>query len=321
MALDPRLQVFMEQTGLLMKPGKAPRKPEELLAELRASVKQTTVALDNTQVSVVQIENLVIPGSTGDLPVRLYTPERKGPFPVLMFFQKSWCAGNLDTHEMMCRSLCHCAGCLVMTVDYRLAPESPFPAAIEDCYTATTWMAKNATKLNGDPIRIAVGGESGGGNFATAIALMSRDRVGPILTFQLLICPAADFRVSTTSWKEFDGYMMNKEDFLIVIDFYVPIEEERSNPYAAPSLASNLHALPPAMIITAECDPLRDGGELYGQRLQEAGVPATITRYDGMVHSFIHFGTLVPQANQALDEVIHTLRTTFAKIENDGTKQ
>ncbi len=123
MPLDPHLQAFMEQTGLLMKPGKAPRRPEELLAELRESVKQTTVAADSTQVSVVQIENLVIPGPTGDLPVRLYTPQGNGPFPVLMFFQKSWCAGNLDTHEMMCRSLCRGAGCLVMTVDYRLAPE------------------------------------------------------------------------------------------------------------------------------------------------------------------------------------------------------
>ena len=320
MPLDPHLQAFMEQTGLLMKPGKAPRRPEELLAELRESVKQTTVAADSTQVSVVQIENLVIPGPKGDLPVRLYTPEGKGPFPVLMFFQKSWCAGNLDTHEMMCRSLCSGAGCLVMTVDYRLAPESPFPEALEDCYTATTWMVKNATKLNGDFTRIAVGGESGGGNFAAAIALMSRDRGGPILTFQLLICPAADFRVTTTSWKEFDGYMMNREDFLIVRDFYAPVEEVRSNPYAAPSLAPNLHALPLALIITAECDPLRDGGELYGQRLIEAGVPATITRYDGMVHSFMHLGALVPQANQALDEVIHALRTAFALTGNDGTK-
>jgi len=320
MPLDPHLQAFMEQTGLLMKPGKAPRGPEELLAELRASVKQTTVAPDSTRVPVIQIENLVIPGPTGDLPVRLYTPEGKGPFPLLMFLQKSWCAGNLDTHEMMCQSLCRGAGCLVMTVDYRLAPESPFPAALEDCYTATTWMAVNATKLHGDPTRIAVGGESGGGNFAAAIALMSRDRGDPMLAFQLLICPAADFRVTTTSWEEYDGYMMNREDFLIVVDFYTPVKEERSNPYAAPSLASNLHALPAALIVTAECDPLRDGGELYGKRLIEAGVPATITRYDGMVHSFMHLGALVPQANQALDEVIHALRTAFARAGYEGTK-
>ncbi len=141
MSLDPKLQAFMERTGLLTKPGSAPRRPEVILAESRESVKQATVAPGSTLEPVAHIENLVIPGPAGDLPVRLYTPEGIGPFPVLMFFQKSWVHGNLDTHEMMCRSLCGGADCLVMTVDYRLAPEDPFPAALEDCYTATCWMA------------------------------------------------------------------------------------------------------------------------------------------------------------------------------------
>jgi acetyl esterase len=316
MTLDPHLKMFIEQTGFLKKPGSVPRRPEVLLAEERESVKQAAVAPGSTLEPVARIENLVIPGPAGDLPIRLYTPEGIGPFPVLMFFQKSWCAGNLDTHEKMCRNLCRGAGCLVMTVDYRLAPEYPFPAALEDCYAATSWMAVNATKIQGDPTRIAVGGESGGGNFAAAVALMSRDRGGPALMFQLLICPAADFRVTTTSWKDYDGYIIPKEEFLIVRDFYAPSEEERLHPYAAPSLASNLHQLPPALIITAECDPMRDGGELYGQRLLEAGVPATVSRYDGMIHIFMHLVSLVPQANLALDEVIHALRTAFAITEN-----
>ena len=177
-------------------------------------------------------------------------------------------------------------------------------------------MVTHAEEFHADPERIAVGGESGGGNFAAAIALMSRDWGGPMLTFQLLICPAADFRVTTASWKDYDGYMMNKKEFLIVRDFYAPTEEKRLHPYAAPSLAPDLHGLPPALVIIAECDPLRDGGELYGQRLLEAGVPATVSRYDGMVHSFMHLGSLVPQANQALDEVIHALRAAFASVEN-----
>ena len=319
MPLDPKLQAFMERTGLLTKPGSAPRRPEVILAESRESVKQATVAPGSTLEPVAHIENLVIPGPAGDLPVRLYTPEGIGPFPVLMFFQKSWVHGNLDTHEMMCRSLCGGADCLVMTVDYRLAPENPFPAAVEDCYAATSWMSVHATEFQGDPTRIAVGGESGGGNFAAAVALMSRDRGGPTLIFQLLICPAADFRVTTDSWKDYDGYIIPKEEFLIVRDFYAPSEEERLHPYAAPSLASNLHQLPPALIITAECCPMRDGGELYGRRLLEAGVPATVSRYDGMVHGFMHLGSMVPQANQALDEVIHALRTAFARVDYEGT--
>jgi acetyl esterase len=312
MPLDPKLKTFIEQTGLLTKPGSAPRKPEVLLAEERASAMQITVAPSNMLEPVDHIENFVIPSSAGDLPVRLYTPEGMSPFPVLMFFQKSWLAGNPVTHEMMCRSLCHRAGCLVMTVDYRLAPEDPFPAALEDCYAATSWMAVHAPDLQGDPTRIAVGGESGGANYAAAIALMSRDKGGPTLKFQLLICPAADFRVTTDSWKDYDGYMIPKEEFLIVRDFYVPKEEDRLHPYAAPSLAPDLHGLPPALIITAECDPMRDGGELYGQRLLEAGVPATVTCYDGMIHVFMHLGRLVPQSDQALHEVIDTLQAAFA---------
>ncbi len=316
MPIDPRLQAFLEQTGLLKKPGSAPRRPEVILAESRESVKQVALPPGSTLVPVANIENFIIPGPAGDLPVRLYTPEGIGPFPVLMFFQKSWDHGNLNTHEMMCRSLCRVAGCLVMTVDYRLAPEYPFPAALEDCYTATSRMSVHATDFQGDPTRIAVGGESGGGNYAAAIALMSRDRGDPALMFQLLICPAADFRVTTGSWKDYDGYIIPKEEFLIVRDFYVPKEEDRLHPYAAPSQAPDLHDLPPALVITAECDPMRDGGELYGQRLLEAGVPATVTRYDGMIHSFMHLSSLVPQANQALDEAIHALRNAFLSVES-----
>src|SRR5947207_6452261 len=176
MSLDPNLKVFMEQTSLLMKPGSVLRRPEVLLAELRESVKQTTVAPASTLEPVAHIESLVIPGPAGDLLVCLYTPEGAGPFPVLMFFQKSWCAGNLNTHEMMCRSLCGGADCLVMTVDYRLAPEDPFPAGLEDCYAATSWMAAQAEEFPCDPTRIAVGGEGGGGSFAAAVPLVSRGR-------------------------------------------------------------------------------------------------------------------------------------------------
>ncbi len=297
MPLDPRIQVLLEQTGLLTQPGSAPREPEVLLAEERAKAKKATIA-------------------PGTKLVRLYTPDGTGPFPVLMFFQKSWCSGNLDTHEIMCRSLCHGAGCLVLTVDYRLAPEHPFPAGQHDCYAATCWMVAHAAEFQGDPTRIAVGGESGGANFAAAVALMSRDQGGPALVFQLLICPAADFRLTTPSWKDYDGYMIPSKEFLIVKDFYLPREEEELNPYAAPSLAPNLHGLPPALIITAECDPMRDGGEQYGQRLIEAGVPATVSRYDGMVHGFMHLRTVAPaQANQALAEVIHALRAAFVTVD------
>src|SRR5437660_4575038 len=142
-------------------------------------------------------------------------------------------------------------------------------------------MAAHAAAYRGDPARIAVSGDSGGGYLAAATALMIRDRGGPALVFQLLLWPSMDFRLTTASWKDYDGYLISSEEFRIFPEIYLPNEAEQSNPYAAPSLAPDLHGLPPALVITAECDPLRDGGEEYGQRLLEAGVPATISRYEG----------------------------------------
>jgi len=319
MPLDPRLQAFLEQTGLLTQPGSTPREPEVLLAELRANDEKAKplVALASELEPVAHVENLVIPGPAGDIPVRLYTPQGTGAFPVLLFFHGGGVAGNLDTHEIMCRCLCREASCLVLSVGFRLPPEHKFPAGLEDCYTATCWMATHAAQFQGDPARIAVGGDSGGGNLAAAIALMSRDRGGPALAFQLLLWPVTDFQLTTSSWKDYDGYMITGEEFLIFRDFYLTGEKEQSRPYAAPLLASDLYGLPPALIITAECDPLRDGGEQYGQRLLEAGVPATVSRYNGMAHGFMHLRTVVPtQANQAFSEASHALQTAFTSADN-----
>lgn len=318
MPVDPHVQFLLEQAAAQAQ--NSPRESMALLAELRAStspqaVKQAHKATGRESMPVAHVEDRVLLGPAGDIPVRLYTPEGTGPFPVLTFFHGGgWIAGSLDSHDTMCRCLCRGAGCLVLSVDYRLAPEHKFPAGLEDCYAATCWMAVHAEQFQGDPTRVAIGGDSGGGNFTAAVALMVRDRGGPALAFQLLLWPITDFRLTTTTWKKYDGYLMTSQEFIIVRDFYLNNEEEQWHPYAAPLLAPDLHALPPALIITAECDPARDGGEQYGQRLLEAGVPATISRYDGMVHGFMHYVTSVPQANQALAEASHTLRTAFAPV-------
>lgn len=315
MPLDPSVLALLEQAAAQLQG--TPREPLVLLAELRANtspqaVKQAIKALGSEPVPVAHVEDRMIPGPAGGIPVRLYTPQGPGPFPVLVFFHGDWIAGNLETHDTMCRCLCHGASCLVLSVDYRLAPEHKFPAGLQDCYAATCWMAIHAAQLHGDPTRIAIGGDSGGGNLAAVVAHMVRDQGGPALTFQLLLCPCTDFRLTTSSWKEYDGYLMTSQEFIIGRDLYLNHEEEQSNPYAAPLLAPDLQGLPPALIITAEYDPLRDGGEQYGQRLLEAGVPATISRYDGMVHNFMHYVTSVPQAKQALAQANHALRTAFA---------
>jgi len=174
-------------------------------------------------------------------------------------------------------------------------------------------MAAHAAAYRGDPARIAVSGDSGGGYLAAATALMIRDQGGPALVFQLLLWPSMDFRLTTASWKDYDGYLISSEEFRIFPEIYLPNEAEQSNPYAAPSLAPDLHGLPPALVITAECDPLRDGGEEYGQRLLEAGVPATISRYEGMIHGFMYLRHLAPQkAHQAFTEATDALRSAFA---------
>jgi acetyl esterase len=315
MSLDPRIQAFLEQTGLLFKPGSMPREPMVLLAELRANDERVKplVPEASTREPVAHVENLAIAGPAGDIPVRLYTPAGLGPFPVLVYFHGGGFHGNLDTHEIMCRSLCRGAGCLVLSVGFRLPPEHKFPAGLEDGYAAACWMAAHAAQFQGDPTRIAVGGDSGGGNFAAVIALMAHDRGGPALALQLLFCPLMDFQLTTPSWKDFDGYIINREEFLIYRDFYVSNEQEQSHPYISPLLAPDLHGLPPALIITAECDPLRDGGERYGQRLLSAGIPTTVSRYEGMVHGFIGMSMVVPQeAEAALREATLAVRAAFA---------
>ena len=315
MSLDPRIQTFLEQTGLLFKTESLPREPLVLLAELRANDERVKpfVTQASLREPVAHVENLMIPGPIEAIPVRLYTPEGSGPFPILVYFHGGgWVAGSVDTHDLGCRRLCREACCLVMSVDYRLPPEHKFPAGLEDCYAAVRWMYVHAIQWQGDPSRIAVGGDSGGGNFAAVIALMCWNRGGPDLIFQLLMVPVMDFQVSTSSWKDYDGYMVTKEEFLICRDFYLSHEDEQTNPYAAPLLAPDLRDLPPALIITAECEPMRDGAERYGERLLAANVPTTVSRYNGMVHGFMGMKAVVPQeAEAAFQEATLALRTAF----------
>jgi acetyl esterase len=315
MPLDPALQTLVKQAAAQIQV--TPREPLAIVARERAAIERARSFLAPGPEPVASIEDFMIPGPAGDIPVRLYIPDGTGPFPVLLFFHGGWAWGDLDTHAPLCRPLCHGAGCLVLSVDYSLAPEHKFPAGLHDCYTATRWMVAHAQEFQGDPSCIAVGGDSGGGNFAAVTALMMRDQRHPSLLFQLLLWPMMDFRLNTPSWKDYDGYLIHSEEFLIFRDFYLPNMEEQLNPYVTPLLAPNLSGLPPALIITAECDPVRDGGEEYGRLLLQAGVPITVSRYDGMVHSFMYMRNLVPvQADQAFAEAIQALRTAFASDEN-----
>jgi acetyl esterase len=308
MPLDPQIQMVLEQMTTLNLSLTRDMTP----AQARAASKALAIPMEPEPVA--NVEDRTLPSPDGAVPVRIYTPEGSGPFPLLVFFHGGgWVIGDLDGHDPLCRRLTNLVDCIVVSVDYRLAPEHPFPAAPRDCFAATQWVAQNAAQLQGDPARIAVGGDSAGGNLAAVVAQLARDQGGPALVFQALIYPATDLRMSTASIEE-NGkdYLLTKEDMIWFMQHYMKNEEDKSNPLASPLLAANLSNLPPALVITAEYDPLRDEDEQYGERLKEAGVPVQISRYDGAIHGFVSCGVMgIELGNQATAEIALALRSAF----------
>jgi len=260
----------------------------------------------------VDTEDRTIPGPNGDIPVRIYRPEGDGPFPVVVFFHGGgFVIGSITSHDATCRSLCQKAGAVVVSVEYRLAPEYPFPAAPEDCYAATSWVSEHAVELGVNSSRLAVVGDSAGANLAAVVCLMAKERGGPPIAFQALVYPVTDHVDTESRTENAEGYLLTTAAMDWFIGHYAD-DETRKNPWCAPLRALDLSGLPPALVITAEFDPLRDEGEAYGQRLQDAGVPVTISRYDGMVHGFFSMTALVPRAVDAEDEVAKALRLRLA---------
>jgi acetyl esterase len=224
---------------------------------------------------------------------------------------------DLDTHDATCRAIARRAGAVVVSVDYRLAPENKFPAAVEDCEAAARWAAANSAGLNIDPARLSVGGDSAGGNLAAVVARRLRDSGGPALALQVLLYPVTDIRVTDTpSMREFgDGSFLSRSGMEWFRDQYLRAQADASNPDASPLLAPDLSNVPPALIQTAECDPLCSEGEAYANRLREAGVPVTYTCYPGMIHAFVAMPGVIPVAYKALDEIaaaIRKMRPTLA---------
>ena len=307
MPLDPQAQALLEQ----MKAMGFVYTPELTVSRARELV-QAMLALRPAGETVASVEDRFIPGPAGDIPIRIYTPEGSAPFPVLVFLHTGgWMNGNLDLQDPLCRRITNRAGCIVVAVDYRLAPENPFPAAVEDSFAATQWVGTHASEFRGDPARIAIGGDSAGGNMATVVALMARDRGGPKLAFQLLMFPATDFRLHTSTMEELgEGYNVTKAQMIWIRENYLPNQADWTNPLASPLLAHDLSSLPPALIIYAEYDPLRDDAEAYATHLQEAGVPVKASRYDGMIHDFIDL--FEEPGERALAEIASTLRAGFA---------
>jgi acetyl esterase len=308
MPLDPQAQAALDQMVSFGAPQLHTLSPEDarkaydLLAQL-PGLKPEAVA---------RVEDRLIPGPGRQMPVRFYTPQGRAPFPVLVFFHGGgFVIGSIELYDEFCRALANGAGCIVMSVGYRLAPEHKFPAAVEDCYAATKWVGVNAKAIGGDATRIAVGGDSAGGNLAAVVALMARDKGTVPLVFQLLMYPATNLAHDTPSTEEnANGYFLTRDDMLWFRSLYLSSDAERDNPYASPLRAQDLAGLPPALVITAEYDPLRDEGEAYAARLRQAGVTTVCTRYSGMIHGFL----ILPfdQARKGRQEINVSLRSAFA---------
>jgi acetyl esterase len=257
----------------------------------------------------------MIAGPGGDMALRVYTPLGAGEVEstIVYFHGGGWVMGDLESHDAVCRALSNAAASVVVSVDYRLAPEHRFPAAIDDAYAATCWVAENAVALGaGDPNRLVVAGDSAGGNLAAAVALESRDLAGPQLSFQALVYPVLDARFDTPSYVDnATGYMLTRADMEWFWDHYCDAAA-RLQPYASPLQANSLERLPPALVLTAEFDPLRDEGEAYAARLIEAGVSATVHRYPGMLHGFLGMLGIFTQSRDAIAEIGTAIRTAPA---------
>ncbi len=341
MPLDPEAKASLEKQAAMGLPAQHEVSPEEARA-----MSESQQRLPGPEVAWVS--DVAAPGPHGDVPVRVYVPavhphpegegsrhprdfstplrsarndkgggdlslQGGGGLPVCVWFHGGgWVVGSIATNDPTCRALADASGAIVVSVDYRLAPEHKFPIPLDDCYAVTEWVAANAGSFGGDPSRLAVAGSSAGGNLATAVALRARDEGGPRLAHQSLICPVVDNDLTRPSYIENgEGYGLNYDTMVYFLQCYVRDEADASNPYVVPMAATDLSGLPSAFVLTCEYDPLRDEGEAYAERLREAGVPTKLSRYDGQVHALFNAGVPFTRTWDAIDEAAGELRKAF----------
>jgi acetyl esterase len=307
MPVDPQIQALLDRgTGV-------PATHTLPVAEARRQY-EARIALMAPPAQVATVAERAIDGPGGSLKLRIYTPAGSGSFPLLMFFHGSgFVLCSLDTHDGMCRNLATGIGCVVVSVDYRLAPEHKFPEGPDDCLAATRWAAAHTAELGIDPARIMLAGDSAGGNMAAVTALRIRDEGGPALCGQMLLYPVTDYHTpGTPSYAEnADGYGLTRDTMEWFWGHYLNDPAEAGNPYASPLRAPDLTRLPPAYVVSAEYDPLRDEAEIYGERLRAAGVPTEITRRRGMNHGFLFWVGVVAAADAAMAEACAWARQAF----------
>lgn len=307
MTVHPQAKVILDMVNAA--PALA---PEDLTPDdLRQSYAGLAMPAD---VPGVITEDRTIPGPGGDLALRIYRPEGAGVTPVVVFFHGGgWVIGDLDTHDGGCRSLTAASGCTLVAVDYRLAPEATFPAPVEDCYAATVWVQEHAAELGVDGTRLAVAGDSAGGNLAAVVSQIARDLGTPTISFQLLVYPVTDYEFTSDSMVDnADGYLLTADMMRWFFGHYLAGDVDAvSDPRVSPLRAEDLSDLPPAHILTAQYDPLRDQGNAYAAALEAAGVPVEHIEYEGMFHGFFNLDSVLDTAKVAIERAAAAIRREF----------
>lgn len=303
MPLDAQIESVMEQVAALGFPPSHTVSAQEARSNAKARPR-------GKGPDVHKVEDIKIPSDAGPIPARIYTPSDETSLPVLVWFHGGgWVVGDLESADATARHLCNESSSVIISIDYRLAPETKFPGASDDCYAATQWVSENASSLNADPDKIAVGGDSAGGNLAAVVSLMARDKQGPKIGFQLLVYPVTEMNFNTKSYIDnAEGYQLSRDGMIWYWDHYLEDKESANNPYAAPMKAQSLQNLPPALIITAEYDPLRDEGKAYAERLKAEGVTTQYTMYSGMIHGFFGMASVVDKGRAAVKEAADAMR-------------
>ena len=307
MPLHPQAQQVIEATRALGLPPNYTVSPAE--ARANAAKRQRGPGPE-----VGRVENRMIPGPAGDVPVRIYTPEGDGPFPILAWYHGGgWVVGDLDSADGTARNLCAGSRNIVVSVDYRLSPEAKYPEPLDDCWAATLWASDHAEELGGVSGVISVGGDSAGGNLAAAVSMRAAKSGDVRVSHQLLVYPVTDYKFDTGSYIDNgSGYNLEREGMVWFWDQYLADPSQAKDPQCAPLMLTDdfeaLDELAQALVITAEYDPLRDEGEAYGRLLNELGVPTVTNRYDGMIHGFFSMCGVVDTARDAMDDACRFLR-------------
>lgn len=307
MPLDPQAQTILD---LVAAAGVVELTPDTDPQTVRDLFERLTLP---STIAIEQVEDRTVPGPAGPIPVRVYRPAGDAPQPVVVFFHGGgWVIGSLHTHDGICRALADALGCVVVSVDYRLAPEHPFPAAVDDAFAATRWVQEHAAELGGDPRRVAIAGDSAGGHLAAVSAIQARDAEIP-LAFQLLVYPAVEHEFDRPSMHEnAEGYFVTTADMRWFYGHFLADGSQASDWRVSPIHAPDLAGLPPALVITAQYDPLRDQGRAYAEALRAAGNEVEERCYDGVFHGFFSMQSLLDVAKVALDDAVAAMRPRLA---------